>query len=493
MRILRFITLVLLCGVVLVAQQQYPQEKREMPLQFRPADELAPHTDDYYLTTEPGARVPDEFFVFSRLNQMESDGLDGYHIPPLLLDVKVLNVNNNVVAGGEVKFTAVVSDPTEVNSFSLGFDGPEGRRTDPGWTSARFIRIGESKSGTQVFEGTLKVNAWARPGMYLPKFAIPANQLGHTKGYFADWHPALRGVFFNVEDHPNVDREAPFVRSLEVTPKQIEIKDTVNIKATVDDDMSGLASIIVTLIGPSNKYVDVRLTKAFMDKTAYVAQFRLNPWYEEGEYIVKKIMAEDEAGNIRYYFDASDELVANQKITVAPNPEADVKSPELTALSFDKETAKPGEDVKVSAIISDDISGVEHVTVFFISPNLLDKRRVQLKAPPRPPIIIKPGLDVQNNLFEGTLKIHELDETGDWSVTRLVATDFANNYLNVMAEHSEDLASLRMHFSRTGQKASQSTSDAGMAAPERTAGKIRRVDMIPPHPPRGACLNCHEP
>ncbi|MBI4471218.1 MAG: hypothetical protein HY646_01025, partial [Acidobacteria bacterium] len=127
-------------------------------------------------------------------------------------------------------------------------------------------------------------------------------------------------------------------------------------------------------------------------------------------------------------------------------------------------------------------------------PNLLDKRRVQLRPTAKPPIMIKPAFDVQSNTFEGALKIDPLDEPGDWTVTRVVATDFANNYMNVTAEESKEVASLRVSFASMKAPA-RATPSAPAAKPETagTAPKLRRVDMIPPHPPRGACLNCHEP
>lgn len=495
--------LLILFGVVALAQQaaQQPAQKQgEVPLQFRPAYEKAPHTDDYYLATPEGDRVPDEFFVFRRLNQMKTSEMEGYHLPPILIEMSVLNLNRKVKPGDEVKFSAILTDPTEVGPFSLGFDGPTGRRTDPGWTSARFTRAGESKTGNQVFEGVLKVNKWAQAGRYLPKFAIPSNRLGHTKGYFADWHPELKEIWFEVDANPNEDIEGPRIRSLELTPNRIEITDHIAITATVDDNLSGVDSVVATIVSPSNKYIDVPLVKSFNDPKTYRAHFRLNPWYEEGEYIVKKAYINDNADNFRYYFETSDTFLQKARFVLTRNDRADVTSPELITLSFDKDVAKPAEEIKVKAIVADDRSGIEHLTVFFISPNLLDKRRVQLRPTAKPPIMIKPAFDVQLNTFEGVLKIDPLDETGDWTVTRVVATDYANNYLNVPVEESKELQSLKVTFSKTGNAPGRpSTSGPNASAPAAqpasgaTAGKIRRVDMVPPHPPRGACLNCHEP
>lgn len=486
--------LIFLCSIVALGQQQ-SQKPEQMPLQFRPAQEMAPHTDDYYLETSESGRVPDEFFVFRRLNQVKTSELEGYHLPPILLELNVLHPNRKVKPGEEVKFSSVLTDPTEISAFQLGFDGPSGRRTDPRWTQARFSRVGDAKSGTQMFQGTLKVSEWAEAGKYLPKFCIPSNQLGHTKGYFADWHPALKDVWFEVEENPREDKVGPYLRTFELSPQRTSITDPISISATADDNLSGIEEVVVTMIGPSNKYIDVPLVQSFNNEKAFRAYFRLNPWYEEGEYIVKKIMVSDRAGNVRYYFNSSDEIVGKARFIVNPSDKADVTAPELITLSFEKEVAKPGEEVKVKAIVSDDRSGVEHITVFLISPNLLDKRRVQLRAAAKPPIMIKPAFDVQSNIFEGVLKIDPLDEPGAWTVTRVVATDFANNYLNLMTEESAELQALKVTFSKTGKLPAATSASAEMSKPEAQgrAPKIRRVDMVPPHPPRGACLNCHEP
>ncbi len=504
MKALSGLGLFVIFGVAALAQQPAQkienQKQEEMPLQFRQSHERAPHTDDYYLDTPEGDRVPDEFFVFRRLNQLRTSDMEGYHLPPLLLEVNVLNANRKVKAGEEVKFSAVLSDPTEITPFSLGFDGPLGRRTDPAWTSARFTRVSENKAGKQMFQGVLKVSKYAPAGKYLPKFVITANSLGHTKAYFADWHPSVKDVWFEVEENKDVDLEAPYLRSFELGPKKATITDPISITVHADDNRSGIGEIVVTIQSPSNKYIDVPLMRAFNNPKVWKAYFRLNPWYEEGEYVVKKAYVNDVAGNVRYYFNSSDDVLKDAQFVVNPNDKADVTSPELIAISFDKEAAKQGDEVKVRALASDDRSGVEHLVVFFISPNLLDKRRIQLRPVPKPPVMIKPAFDVLDNVFEGILKIDPLDETGPWTVTRVVATDYANNYLDISAEESEDLASLKVTFSKTakGPSTSMTTPAATTAAPAAAGpapdkGKIRRVDMIPPHPPRGACLNCHEP
>jgi hypothetical protein len=144
----------------------------------------------------------------------------------------------------------------------------------------------------------------------------------------------------------------------------------------------------------------------------------------------------------------------------------------------------------------DDHSGIGDIWVDVgASPSWIDKKRVRLKAKEGRPLI-KPGFDVKQNLYEGSFKTHKLDEPGDWVVSRVFVRDNANNYLDVRAVESPDLQSVKVVYSESGgagPRPATTSQQTQTNPPPAGQTKIRRVDMIPPHPPRGSCLNCHEP
>jgi hypothetical protein len=310
-----------------------------------------------------------------------------------------------------------------------------------------------------------------------------------------------------VEDNPNADVVPPALQKLVLgsldgsepaKPYSAGITDLIPVYAEITDDRSGVESALVTIAAPSitewgsRRYSDIALQPLFGRKNAYVGYFRLNRWYEAGEYYISRVIMTDGAGNERTSFPASTAFMRDAKVRIIQN-DADTRSPVLITLSLDRNEAKPGDNVKVTAVVADDKSGVAEVVVTVHSPNSIDKRRVTLRPKAKPPIMIKPAYDVQENIVEGTFTIHAEDEPGQWKVERVVARDNANNYLDIVNTIKPELEQITVSFAEV-----KWTGDASAAAekPAPAAGgapKIRRVDMVPPHPPRGACLNCHEP
>jgi hypothetical protein len=154
------------------------------------------------------------------------------------------------------------------------------------------------------------------------------------------------------------------------------------------------------------------------------------------------------------------------------------------------------DETNIVAIAVDDHSGIGDIWVDVgASPSWIDKKRIRLTPKSGRPLI-KPGFDVKQNVYEGSFKTHKLDEPGDWVVSRVFVRDKANNYLDVRAAESPDLRTVKVVYGGAATAQSQpAVRSATTQAGPQTGGpaKIRRVDMIPPHPPRGTCLNCHEP
>lgn len=451
----------------------------------------APSVDDYYFYTPENERVPEEFLVHRNLRGVTQGQLKGYHLPPILYKVEVLN--RTVKAGDTVRFRALYDDPTgEIIFLSASFQGPVGRRTN---VNARFR---PSAKNPLLLEGELKLSPWAEPGRYFNLEFHAGNRLGHSKGYFSDFHQALSDVWFDVEPNPNMDVTPPVLTEFALfdgkPSPRIKIGDLITVKAKVTDERSGAESVKVAFESPSGKLSEVDLMASMMEKDTFIGSVQLNPFYEGGEYKVLRVSINDRAGNDRFYFSASEDVVGKAKFIVEPNDRADQTAPQLVNVTLDKARAGFNEDVKIEAIVTDNLSKVEHITVFIQSPSILDKRRVQLRPKAKPPVIIVPRYDVTQNIYEGTFKVDPMDEPGVWTVSRVVATDFANNHLNILATEANKLASIGVTIAGGAAPAGAPTASGATAtvAPAEP-GKIRRIDMVAPHPIRGACINCHEP
>ena len=193
-----------------------------------------------------------------------------------------------------------------------------------------------------------------------------------------------------------------------------------------------------------------------------------------------------------------------------------------------------GTEIKIVGIFADDMSGVGNVAVSVHEEDSISKFRVQLKPRPKPSVMIKPGFDVQQNVWEGSFKLMAYHQPGHWRIERVLMRDNANNYSDYRHIQDMNVGTMKMYFvptnpnavkgsmssrfedapgyvpgSETGSRNPWSTMPRDPQASSPASGssgsgnteynvspaekKVRRVDMIPPHPPRGACLNCHEP
>ena len=256
----------------------------------------------------------------------------------------------------------------------------------------------------------------------------------------------------------------------------------------------------VTLASPiRNLYSDVALTPVLDQEAhpnAYVGYFRINKHYESGSYRIARVRIGDRARNEMTVFPVSNPILGDQRIMIIGDQE-DLSPPQLITLSIDKRSAQAGEGVKLTAVVTDNLSGIDNITVTIHSPNSIDKRRVSLTPKAKPDVLIKPAYDVQENIYEGSFSIHPLDEPGWWTVKRVIARDLANNYLDMISRDFPKIETVQVRFSESDATAG-AYGNTGYADRQRRAGSgtvptLRRVDMIPPHPPRGACLNCHVP
>ena len=159
----------------------------------------------------------------------------------------------------------------------------------------------------------------------------------------------------------------------------------------------------------------------------------------------------DRAGNHREVFGPRDDNLGALKFNITQDPKnIDETPPRLFSVSLDKSKAKLGEGAKVTVVSIDGHSGVRDVYVdIAASPSFIDKKRVKLTPVPKASRMIKPGYDVEQNTYEGSFSTHELDEPGDWIVTRVMVSDAANNYLDMRYVEYPELEKIKVVFEQT--------------------------------------------
>ncbi len=473
----------------------------------------APNLMEFYFDERPESEwIPDEF-MSNADRRVDAANLRGYHISPQIMEMELLTPKQ-VKIGDTVKVRILIRSRVPVNPNSMMYEGIDGRDTRMTLRMARALSTEERDDGMlwETWEAVGTVPEWNPGGTYFP-LAIQNlnNQLGHGKSFRSDYHPVMdrNSLSFEVEDNPNYDLTPPALTKFVLgsldgsrpqQPLQAKITDLIPVYAEVEDAGSGVDEVTVTLASPErNLYSDIVLSPLLDQENhpnAMVGYFRLNPYYEGGEYRVARIRLRDRARNQRTAFPNSNEALGEQRISIIADRE-DLTPPQLITLSIDKRSAQPGEGVTLRAVITDNLSGVDNITVTIHSPNSIDKRRVSLTPKAKPDVLIKPAYDVQENIYEGTFTTHPLDEPGWWTVKRVIARDLANNYMDMISRDYVEIETVQVLFSESdledGAFGNTGYTDRVRRSGSGTVPTLRRTDMIPPHPPRGACLNCHVP
>ena len=480
----------------------------------------APGTDTYYSTDavdpimDPMEWPVDEF-LSNPDREFDWRDLKSWHYVPVVKSATILG-KRRINAGESVNFEAIIEDLTGTASrMSLRYFGPHGRRTSIG------ASLTPVSPGSPIMRGALKTDEWAEPGVYYLTYASPGNASRSSKIYHSDHHPGLRGLEIEILPNLNVDVIPPVVHWVKVNTLNAEddevrtqpVSQALPVFAKVTDNKSGVGSITVRFNTPEGKFIEAKLNKIVGQEDVYGAMLSIPKWWGAGEYELLSLWATDKAGKTVHMFRTTHPLLENAIINLTQDDAMhDTQPPTLFSVWVDQTEARLGEPVTVNAIITDDLSGVGTLAVNFTPvPSYINRSRVHLKPVTRPDVIQKAGLDVSQNLWTGQIQTDEWMEPGEWKIDRIMARDNADNYLDLLPEYVPEIDTIRVTFTGGHQlreqmkrnRAGQAAADMGggmaavgagqQSAAQPTAGKIRRVDMIPPHPPRGACLNCHEP
>jgi hypothetical protein len=228
------------------------------------------------------------------------------------------------------------------------------------------------------------------------------------KGNISDpiWYPAS----FTVHN-PDGDYTAPVVASLEMTPATAKVGETVQFKANVTDDKTGVNHVSLSIGGSFSSFADIDLT---LDQASglWTGSYTVKANDRPGEFIVQ-LTTGDNNGNSGGY-------VSDQRLTI-DNPTADVTSPVVAAVDVTPAEANVGDTVTISADITDEQSGVHGAYASLESPGYETYQSISLI------------FNEETNKWEGTYVVKEFDIAGSWHVN-VTAFDNAGNYGSNEAE-----------------------------------------------------------
>jgi Bacterial Ig domain len=261
------------------------------------------------------------------------------------------------------------------------------------------------------------ISSWTTPaymqeGKYKIKYISAYDKAGneyHKNSNKGDVFPVEYGTL--TVENENGDETAPEIQSITFTGPEVVAGEQGYVKIQATDDLSGISQINMGLVSPSGQTIHVHDAFQQFDGS-WLASFHVTQYAEPGEWKVYYVNITDMAGNQRSY---DTEYLPNQFGTFTVlNNNPDVTPPVLQSVSFDKDSYQGGGIMRVSAKVTDDMSGVGFVHLFV--------------APTDNSETIWIELDERNgDYFSGTVQIPDNPQAGEWRVYSVSMGDAATN------------------------------------------------------------------
>jgi len=411
--------------------QEKPKKEPAIPMN-RKLNEwgvLPPSTiGDGGIDLAPEDRVPEQYH-FMRPDMQKGDGqISGFQAPPILEEFKLLT--KDVQPGSEVRVmvrvTASNGQPKNPTAYFINED--YGRR------GMIYVNFKRDPKDPNLFRGTGPISPWAAPGRYVIETLVLSDEGDNSKSYKAEFHPRLRdesgeAVHFDVPDSPNVDVNPPELTAVEVSTSEVRAGGgLIHFSASCKDDRSGPIEAETVWTSPSG-YQSIRVTMVMTNGPSgnFRGAFNIPQWYEGGDWKLMKIALKDNAGNQGHNFAPTQVLMKGKTVRVLQDPaRVDTTPPELLAVQFSRYEAKVGTPITVTALVTDEKSGVESISLLFMSDSGVDSIKVDLKNTHVD--LNRPSKIPEPTIWTGTLNVKPLMELGSWKIARFGISDQARNY-----------------------------------------------------------------
>ncbi|WP_338788148.1 hypothetical protein [Metabacillus sp. FJAT-53654] len=328
-------------------------------------------------------------------NVVLADGI-GPVLESVLLNQKKFEV------GDTVTIKAIVNDnDSGVKSVLAVYQNPSDNRY-------LYINL-KYDSNQDLWVGSYTVQDTDEEGIWSIDHWTLSDNAGNLTGIFT---PQTEAEFEII--NPDGDGEGPTLESLEISPKSVSVGKSINIKARVSDDKSGVKSVLAVYQNPSdNRYLYINL-KYDSNQDLWVGSYTVQDTDEEGIWSIDHWTLSDNAGNLTGIFtpqtEAEFELI---------NPDGDGEGPTLEGLEISPKSVSVGDTINIKARVSDDKSGVKSVLAVYQNPS--DNRYLYINL----------KYDSNQDLWVGSYTVRDTDEEGIWSIDHWTLSDNAGNLTGI--------------------------------------------------------------
>ena len=351
------------------------------------------------------------------------------------IDVDSLNVDmKSAGLGDKVKISLkVTDDESGVNNVYVYYINPQ--------TKVNEAVILKYNSVTGNYEETLSITDSTIVGVWQVRFIYVTDKAGNLEILSNEKIQPSSSSKANLEagDYEVFrDEEAPTYTedSLKVSKNKIGANEMVEITFSATD-AHGISSARIVYEKPVSG-TEYELDCLYDELSGvYKAVMEVGTYMEPGQWKVKKIVVEDNYGNVLNLHNSS--MVSDEESAAdldsgnftVEGTEKDMNSPEIdeTSISVEGTALTAGDSYHVSLKATDDLSGVDKVVAQYLMPNG-KSYKFALEAS-------------EGNLYRGSFLCEESTLEGRWTAQTIEATDKAGN--KVILEKNLDALSFTVY------------------------------------------------
>ncbi|MBQ1476668.1 MAG: cell wall-binding repeat-containing protein [Erysipelotrichaceae bacterium] len=340
-----------------------------------------------------------------------------------------------VTAPGEVEVTVEASDDVSgVRNVQMAFHNKE-------YDCYYYLTLQPDENGQ--WHGVLQLNEYAKPGEYVINYILAEDNAGNNRSYSygnAAQEFPFKDITFTVSGGI-LDTVPPIFTEIILDKTEVQLPGEISITADMVDDLSGAAGGEIYFFNEKyQKELRVLMRSEYKDpatgETIPYADGRfhgtlpLDEFEKPGDYVISCLYVYDKASNKYDYFRYNPDFPEQFKdirLTLITSGKVDDTAPEVkSVLATGVSYHAPGE-IEVIAEASDDLSGVDHLNVYFHNDIYNSQIFTDLYPAYRDPVTGE-MIPYEDGLLHGTITMDAYTKPGIYYLDSVYAYDRAGNF-----------------------------------------------------------------
>jgi len=272
-----------------------------------------------------------------------------------------------------------------------------------------------------VYMATINIPAKAETGAwYLAYLYVPDRA---DNALIASYTPATvpAGATLNVVSRES-DATPPVIHDVVLTSPSVSGGERNHVRVDVDDDASGVASVVGSFKSPSGAALIPFVCRLLPDTQAWEGELAIPQSADCGQWVVNQVLATDRAGNAAVLQNPNPTIDRVGFQVVGSN--CDDTAPQLDAFSLNPTTVTndAASEVVVTASVSDSGSGASSMTGWASGPPATNGVTPKILFA----CVASAGSD-PGSTWTGRIVVPQYAAKGTWRVTRVRLQDHAQN------------------------------------------------------------------